>query len=97
MKNNRKQIRTATAIGLIVLGTILGVMGFDGWYINHIPASLVGLILGVAGVLGLCGVNVWWGGVLDPRNDHPELPIAPVAPPQPPQAPVDKRMPPDFR
>lgn len=93
MKNNRKQQRTVIAVCLILVGAVLGVMGFDGWYVNHTPASIVGLVLAIAGILGLCGVNVWWGGALDPRNGNPQPPSQPSSR----QTPLDEPLPPDFR
>lgn len=33
------------------------------------PAQYVGYAIGGLGVLGHCGVNIWHGGPIDPRND----------------------------
>lgn len=44
-------------------------MGLDGWTISSVPAHYVGCATIAIGVAGLCGVNIWHGGPLDPRND----------------------------
>jgi F0F1-type ATP synthase assembly protein I len=48
---------------LIALGVLLDVEAYG------LPAQYLGfIVLGMA-TLGVCGVNVWYGGPLDPRQD----------------------------
>jgi len=56
--------------------SLLFIFGFGGWLIYQgFHGLAVGIYLGFLiaffGVLGLCGVNIWVGGPLDPRNDLP--------------------------
>jgi hypothetical protein len=46
--------------------------GYSGWEIDFLPAQYLGYFLAAFAVAGLCGVNVWFGGPLDKRNDPPE-------------------------
>ena len=59
---------------------IIGMFVFAGWMIyeglnglifasSKMPVHYAGYIVAVMGVLGMCGVNIWRGGPLDPRND----------------------------
>ena len=59
----------------------LGMFLFAGWMIyagrhglvfvrSQLPVDYAGYIVAAFGLLGLCGVNIWRGGPLDPQNDQ---------------------------
>ncbi|MBI1785159.1 hypothetical protein HYR69_08440 [Candidatus Sumerlaeota bacterium] len=52
---------------------ILGLMFFNGlWLVflgNYWEVNYMGYGMCAVGMLGLCGVNIWKGGALDPRRD----------------------------
>jgi hypothetical protein len=58
--------------GYVLVGT--GMPASRGW-----PMHYLGIFFAALGILALCGVNIWKGGVLDPLNDPP----APAEPPRP--------------
>jgi hypothetical protein len=69
MKNTRRVARMAALAFFFVFGAFLGAIGLDhgrGIDLRFLAAG--GMFL-FAGMLGTCGVNVWRGGPLDPRND----------------------------
>lgn len=78
----RKQQRAVASAALFLFGLILIWLGEDGWEINAIPAQYLGYIVLAVGLAAAFGVNIWGGGVLDPRRDHdadnpsPEVPRA---------------------
>jgi hypothetical protein len=45
--------------------------GRRGLLINSLPAQYVGYFLAVLATCGAAGLNVWYGGPLDPRFDPP--------------------------
>lgn len=51
-------------------GGLLFVVFGRGWLVNGIPLYWLGFVIILLGVLGLCGVNVFYGGPLDMRLDH---------------------------
>jgi hypothetical protein len=55
---------------------------------SHLPAEYFGYILVGGGILGLFGVNIWAGGVLDPRLD-PRDPLKVQTPDQTAPAPSE--------
>jgi len=65
----RKQQRALFLVFLFASGLALVVIGFCGWSINLIPAYYLGALLVIFGIVGLCGVNIWKGGPLDPAHD----------------------------
>ena len=52
------------AVGLVVAGN-------NGLVIESLPAQYLGYALIAVAGLGLAGVNIWFGGPLDPRLDPP--------------------------
>jgi hypothetical protein len=64
--------RLQRALALVFLFAASGFfvyLGYRGWAVNFVPAQYLGYFLATCGVLGLCGVNIWHGGPLDPRHD----------------------------
>lgn len=47
-------------------------LGLDGGTVKTVPAHYLGYLIMAFGIAGLLGINIWYGGPLDPRND-PEL------------------------
>ncbi len=68
----RRQMRAISQVFLFTFAAFLIYLGWQGWTVGSLPAQWVGYLLVVCGVLGLLGVNVWYGGPLDQRNDPPE-------------------------
>ena len=61
-------MRFLVSLGMLVLAGWF-VYLWDGWTIGGMPIAIVGGIIGVCAVLGLCGVNVFAGGPLDRNRD----------------------------
>lgn len=73
----RRQVRGLCLICLFALGAFLLYDGLGGGgLVLGVSSQVVGFVLLAVGVLGVLGVNVWYGGPLDPRNDSE--PAAPV-------------------
>jgi hypothetical protein len=69
----RKHKRAGSILLLLAVGGLLVYLGLEQeWTIGPIAAHYIGLLLTVFGVLGVCGVNIWYGGPLDPHFDHDE-------------------------
>lgn len=71
---SRRLQRIFTLLFLFGFAALLIYMGFEGWELNDLPAQYVGYLIGGMGVLGLFGVNIWYGGPFDMRFDSPEKP-----------------------
>jgi hypothetical protein len=65
---NRDMQRRLFSIASILLGAI-GIYKGNEIHPKGLPGWLIGIILVVVGVLGLCGVNVYRGGPLDKDKD----------------------------
>src|SRR5262245_49030400 len=61
-----RKFMSCWAIGGGILFAVFG----GGWLVNGIPVSWLGYVLVLIGVLGLLGVNVFYGGPLDLRLDR---------------------------
>ena len=68
----RKQQRAMFLAFLFASGLALVVIGFYGWSIDLIPAYYLGALFVIFGIVGMCGVNIWKGGPLDPAHDPRE-------------------------
>jgi hypothetical protein len=53
----------------VVAGVLVFLGMAKGWRINLLPAQYLGYFVAVLGVLSLAGVNIWFHGPLDPKND----------------------------
>jgi hypothetical protein len=81
MKNSR---RTTRLIGLIFFfgaGAFFLAGGFDAGRIADMRFVTAGAFFLFIRMLGACGINVWRGGPLDPRNDPPPEPPGTASPP----------------
>lgn len=65
----RVRWRGGFLVALAVLGVAAIHFGNQGWRIEGIPAQYAGYFLLGLACLGLCGVNIWYGGPLDRRLD----------------------------
>ncbi|WP_166820674.1 hypothetical protein [Thalassoroseus pseudoceratinae] len=54
---------------LLVVGLACVFAGHHGWEFESLPAYWLGYLLLLIAGLGAVGVNVWYGGPLDPRFD----------------------------
>ncbi|MBK9924495.1 MAG: hypothetical protein IPP66_04310 [Anaerolineales bacterium] len=68
-----KKKRTLTLIFIFAIGIWLLWIGLNGWRISGLPAYYVGALFLVAAIAGALGVNIWYGGVLDPRLDDASI------------------------
>lgn len=68
---NRRTKRTLALLGMFSFAGWMIYEGFQGMIFasSEMPVHYAGYIVAVMGVLGMCGVNIWRGGPLDPRND----------------------------
>ena len=67
MRSSRK--RAISLVGIFAAGGFFIWIGLDGWKISTLPAHYLGFIVLAIGVAGMCGLNIWHGGPLDPKND----------------------------
>ena len=69
----RKGMRRFMSFWSIGGGLLFVIFGRE-WLVNGLPVHWVGLALILLGILGLAGVNVFYGGPLDLRLDNPPPP-----------------------
>lgn len=69
LRRKRAGYRRGTLVVVALLGTGCVYAGARGWLLNGLPAQYVGYTLYAFAGLGMLGVNVWYGGPLDPRLD----------------------------
>lgn len=62
---------TLAVVALLAAGCVYA--GGRGWLLNDLPAQSVGYFLYAFAGAGMLGVNVWYGGPLDPRLDPPAV------------------------
>jgi hypothetical protein len=72
-KLRRKRVlwRRGSLAFLVGVASALVYFGTRGLRIQLLPAQYVGYLLFALATLGAAGVNVWYAGPLDPRNDPP--------------------------
>jgi hypothetical protein len=68
-----KRKRTLSLIVIFAIGMWLFWMGLNGWRISGLPAYYVGGIFLVVSIAGALGVNIWYGGALDPSLDDASI------------------------
>jgi uncharacterized membrane protein YfcA len=69
MKRATQRRISLVALAAFSAGLIVGM--FDGaWLFRDLPGKYLGYFGAGVVLLGLLGVNVWWGGPLDPRRDE---------------------------
>jgi hypothetical protein len=64
----QRQKRAVALVGVFAASGFFIWLG-DDWTISSVPAHYVGYIVMAVGIAGLLGINIWYGGPLDPRND----------------------------
>lgn len=65
----RRRWRSFALGFLLIFGLVCVFAGHQGWEIDAFPAYWLGYLLLVFAVLGAVGINIWYGGPLDPRFD----------------------------
>lgn len=65
-----KKKRTLALIFIFIFGMWLFWIGLNGWRISGIPAYYIGGAIIAVALAGALGVNIWRGGILDPRLDN---------------------------
>jgi hypothetical protein len=69
VKARRVKWRRGSLLGLVAAGGVAVYFGHCGLLIEDIPGQHIGyFLLGIAS-LGMCGVNIWYGGPINPRFD----------------------------
>src|SRR5437899_1056124 len=86
----RKAMRRFISVWAIVGGIVFIVFGRN-WLVNGLPVYWIGYVIGLLGILGLAGVNVFRGGPLDSRLDKATLSAPKPAPVQPTYTPPPSR------
>ena len=72
LRQRRRNWRKGSLVFFAAVSLFLIYEGHRGLLINFLPAQYLGYVfIGVA-VLGMAGVNIWYGGPLDPRLDPEE-------------------------
>lgn len=59
-------------LALVAAGFIYA--GYQGLRLDFLPAQYLGYLLMAFTVAGAAGINIWYGGPLDPRRDPPAGP-----------------------
>lgn len=65
----RRRKRAVALIGIFLASGFFIWLGVEGWTIQTAPAQYVGYLVSAIGIAGLLGINIWYGGPLDPRGD----------------------------
>jgi len=71
-RNKRIQYRRNSLLFAFVVSVSIIVAGFQGWLFDGFPAQYLGYVLLLFTGAGIGGVNIWYAGPLDPREDPPE-------------------------
>ena len=71
-RNKRIQYRWYSLLFAFVVSISIIVAGFQGWLFDGFPAQYLGYVLLLFTGAGIGGVNIWYSGPLDPREDPPE-------------------------
>ena len=68
-----QHLRAFSLVALFAASAVTIAAGLNGWVLlkgaAEIPMHFLGFALGGAALLGICGVNIWIGGPLDPQKD----------------------------
>jgi hypothetical protein len=65
----RTKQRGISLLALFALSGALAYFGLNGWQLNFVPAHYIGCLIAIFAVAGMFGINIWYGGPLDPRLD----------------------------
>lgn len=71
LRRKQRRWRRWTLTVLFAVSAFLMFVGKQGWEFNGVPTHYIGYFLFAFAMLGGIGVNIWYGGPLDPRNDPP--------------------------
>lgn len=71
LRRKRRWWRRAALAALTAVAAGLVYAGYRGLQIDFLPAQYLGYFLFGFAALGAAGVNIWYGGPLDPRMDPP--------------------------
>jgi hypothetical protein len=69
VKARRVKWRRGSILALVAAGGAAVWFGHGGLLIQGIPGQYIGYFLLGMAALGVCGVNIWYGGPIDPRRD----------------------------
>ena len=72
LRRRRKRWRCASLVFLIGAGVGCVYMGHSGFLIDNLPAQYLGYFMLALAFLGICGLNIRYGGPFDRRFD-PEM------------------------
>ena len=71
LRRERRRERAFAFVALMTVGWLLVYFGERGWQLKGLPAQYLGYFFLGCCLLGAAGVNIWYGGPLDPRGDPP--------------------------
>jgi hypothetical protein len=69
VKARRVKWRRGSLVALVAAGGAAIYFGTGGLLIKGLPAQYIGYFLVGMAALGICGVNIWYSGPIDPRRD----------------------------
>ena len=71
LRKKRRRWRRGVLWAVVAVSACLVYFGNRGLKVDAIPAQYIGYFLFGFAVSGVAGLNVWYGGPLDPRQDPP--------------------------
>ncbi|HUE69451.1 MAG TPA: hypothetical protein VMP01_01070 [Pirellulaceae bacterium] len=71
LRRRRRFWRRGALAVLAVVAAGFIYAGFEGLRVDFLPAQYLGYLLMAFTVAGAAGINIWYGGPLDPRRDPP--------------------------
>jgi len=71
LRKKRYRWRRITIYGTILVAALLIYLGIRGVKMDFVPTQYIGCLLLAFVVADTFGVNVWYGGPLNPRHDPP--------------------------
>lgn len=74
LRRERRRNRAIAFAALLAAAWLLIHFGERGLQLEGLPAQYLGYFLLGGCLLGAAGVNIWYGGPLDPRGDPPPKP-----------------------
>jgi hypothetical protein len=80
LRRKRQMWRQGSLTFIAVAAIGLAYYGRQGLMIDFLPAHYLGYFLMALAVLGMSGVNIWFGGPLDPRMDPPPSEVVEESP-----------------
>lgn len=71
LRRKRRSWRRSSLVLFLGIAIAFVYTGHQGFQVNLLPAHYLGYFFFAVTALGVAGVNIWYGGPLDPRMDPP--------------------------